>query len=502
MCVYFKSWNNGNSVAYEESYGVDARKIKVQAIKGARVYYFKVNEENDTTCYVKQAQRNQAHFEVFYSASSPNSVINSIATSNVALDFANAQHLLLPQEEISRLPSSELRMEYPEDARDPNTEELFCEQFNGENRIKAGQCLKFVKDGKFQYRWEDGTITVTTGGNTLTLDGAEAGLVMLPNDRICRRNRQTGITFCTRDNPISYTSSQSSPTFASTPKSFSGGCRQGMRWSSQIYDEDPKIIRVGLYYCVYLDEHEGQPAPLEFSCSPGDEKYFVRSAIAMPHTEKSQQVYFQIDRLGLLLTGHGEHNEMTGENDLEFEILPHHELIDSLAAGTSGSIRAGGKRISLHLRDSRKALRYLELCQKNSKKAVTDNSANSIQSAADTKTENKLHGPTSRFAELLGTWIGNAIQPNSRDHQRYQMTLVVYETEGVLKFTANYPSLNCKGAGTFVASSGNELEFAERITDGRSRCIDGVARLTVVSSKRVEWNWGDGIATGTLQRSN
>lgn len=100
---------------------------------------------------------------------------------------------------------------------------------------------------------------------------------------------------------------------------------------------------------------------------------------------------------------------------------------------------------------------------------------------------------------FVGKWIGSVFQIPAGTQQMYPVTMTISDTGGSI----DYPSLGCGGTLSVEARSQGVMTLRERITYGRSRCIDqGVVELRIAGD-RVEWIWtGSGyIARSSLTRA-
>ena len=359
MCTNFENWLRGDSTL---SFGDHLGEVGEQKVADGTVFYVTVNFENDMTCYARRTGLADHSYEILYSSSDRGSAITSLATSNVALDVAFAQHLLAAETRIVDLSSASRRMLLPINSSDPNTEELWCELFENLERVRAADCTKYVRGNTFHYRWPEGDEFTVTGGNEIHVDGELAGVLSYPGGRSCLKIRGNGKVYCNSRDRLDY-EQPDLPPLSSLPPSFEGRCSEGKRWAAGIENGDPDRIYAGFYYCSYSDEREGMPPPLQFTCSPGEDAYALSAEVDLPSPGKGQSIHFQVGRTGYSVDVEGIPNEMTGANDLQAELLVGHELIDTLAFENGGYIFANGRQFPFHLKDSSSALRYLQLCK-------------------------------------------------------------------------------------------------------------------------------------------
>ncbi|KAB7882010.1 hypothetical protein GA417_13725, partial [Poseidonibacter ostreae] len=67
--------------------------------------------------------------------------------------------------------------------------------------------------------------------------------------------------------------------------------------------------------------------------------------------------------------------------------------------------------------------------------------------------------------DIQGTWTGNAKQFNNNTEWSVKVNIV----DG--KYTISYPSLNCGGVLTLLKSTKTQVNFREKITYGKLKCV-------------------------------
>jgi len=97
-----------------------------------------------------------------------------------------------------------------------------------------------------------------------------------------------------------------------------------------------------------------------------------------------------------------------------------------------------------------------------------------------------------------GIWEGAGIQD---DNSSWTIKVTIVGDQ----YSIDYPSLSCGGQLVLLSSNSNEMEFKEKLTYGKSNCIDNGKTVIVKAgnnSAQFLWYYPDGRkgATGTLTR--
>ena len=98
-----------------------------------------------------------------------------------------------------------------------------------------------------------------------------------------------------------------------------------------------------------------------------------------------------------------------------------------------------------------------------------------------------------------GVWTGIVDQPGSRAGT-YPVRMTLDSASGG---SIDYPSLGC-GGSLSGGGGGGDYTYAERITYGRDRCVDGGSIHFVLSGEQAYWEWnGSGyFASAKLRRTS
>ena len=145
---------------------------------------------------------------------------------------------------------------------------------------------------------------------------------------------------------------------------FSGRCIKETRWSGHqemtTSGDGAGLVYVGNFYCA----REGSEPLFLFTCQRTDERLSVRASLAVAnrHDGKTLPVTIRVDGRATRFNARGSYSEMADQTTLNFTIPKDHSLIERLAAGSRAVISADGKRMAIHLTDSREALERLSLC--------------------------------------------------------------------------------------------------------------------------------------------
>jgi hypothetical protein len=104
---------------------------------------------------------------------------------------------------------------------------------------------------------------------------------------------------------------------------------------------------------------------------------------------------------------------------------------------------------------------------------------------------------------LDGLWAGEMRQIEATEEVRYPMTLTIAGKSA----TADYPTLNCIGTWTRIASKNGYTIYAETVTNRKgASCIDGMVMVTM-DKGRVVLGWfasydgAPSVATAVLSKA-
>lgn len=104
---------------------------------------------------------------------------------------------------------------------------------------------------------------------------------------------------------------------------------------------------------------------------------------------------------------------------------------------------------------------------------------------------------------MSGSWSGQMRQIEANAETAYPMTLSFAGKSA----TSNYPTLNCSGTWTRVASKNGYVIYAEKVTNTKgASCIDGMVMVTMDEGKVVlgwfaSYDGAPSVATAVLSRT-
>lgn len=107
-----------------------------------------------------------------------------------------------------------------------------------------------------------------------------------------------------------------------------------------------------------------------------------------------------------------------------------------------------------------------------------------------------IFAPLAAEAQLSGTWSGTVSQPGAK-HPTYFTKMSLDRSGGG---SIDYPELQCSGTLTFIGKEGPSFVYRERITHGKTKCIDGGTLKVTPRGNLLDWYWSGGgeVASATL----
>lgn len=107
--------------------------------------------------------------------------------------------------------------------------------------------------------------------------------------------------------------------------------------------------------------------------------------------------------------------------------------------------------------------------------------------------------PAGEFSPYLGTWTGPIEQGGS---SYYSVELTLELVDGEIEGVVRYPELdNCSGTLDDATLVGGSLHVTEHIMIGAGTdCVETGPLVLTPNGERLQYNWGEGVATGLLTR--
>jgi len=119
-----------------------------------------------------------------------------------------------------------------------------------------------------------------------------------------------------------------------------------------------------------------------------------------------------------------------------------------------------------------------------------------IESEKKRDKDTNSQGIKEATSNFEGTWTGTGNQDNGSS-----WTIKITITPN--HYLIEYPSISCGGELTLLEETPNLMKFKEKITYGRTNCIDGgIVEITKTSEHTAKYNWlhSRGTAVGNLNR--
>ncbi|HEY5347241.1 MAG TPA: hypothetical protein VIJ72_03540 [Rhizomicrobium sp.] len=103
---------------------------------------------------------------------------------------------------------------------------------------------------------------------------------------------------------------------------------------------------------------------------------------------------------------------------------------------------------------------------------------------------------------IAGAWQGLALQPSGNG--KSETWTITMKIDATGNGTIDYPSLNCGGTLTRLPSSGDVVEFHEKLTYGLQKCVDDGTDGVRLKEGKLIWYWvkGSFAASAVLFRPN